>query len=339
MKKNLKSLSFNYDLGGLAAYTDALNSDIISEAVLTPATMEFVNVIPGIKGTQNVNLLSETLEVQTGINCGWTGQGETTFTVAAVTVQAFKVNTELCLQQLNTLWLGQYLNPGSYNENAPFEQSIIDLQTKQIKRFNEDLLWDATTGGSANTFSGYKELVVNNANTVSLAALLTGATPDGVVTLTGQTALCSVTGSTSQEKGNNVLAQIDNMINFMSRDIYDRDDIVIFMSQAQFKCYITALRTVNNFYIDSSQNKLGSVYSVFHPQTNYKVVGVPGLAGSNLIVLGPQQYFLAGVDLASDEDSFRSWWSQDFQQVRVMAAWKLGTQIAFPQFFVSNGLS
>ena len=48
MKKNLKSLSFNYDLGGLAAYTDAQNSDIISEAVLTPATMEYVNVSPGI---------------------------------------------------------------------------------------------------------------------------------------------------------------------------------------------------------------------------------------------------------------------------------------------------
>ena len=252
-----------------------------------------------------MNLLSETLEVQTGINCGWTGQGETTFTVAAVTVQSFKVNMALCLQQLNTLWLGQYLNPGSYNENAPFEQSIIDLQTKQIRRHNEDLLWDATTGGSVNTFSGYKELIVDNANTS------TGATPNGVVTLTGQTALCSVTGSTSQEKGNNVLSQIDNMINEMSRDIYDRDDIVIFMSQSQFKCYITALRTVNNFYIDSSQNKLGSVYSVYHPQTNYKVVGVPGLNGSDLIVLGPQQYFLAGVDLASDEDSFRSWWSQD----------------------------
>jgi|APGre2960657404_1045060.scaffolds.fasta_scaffold64743_2 hypothetical protein len=45
MKKNLKSLNFSYDLGGLASYTDALNSDIVSEAVLTPVTMEYVNVI------------------------------------------------------------------------------------------------------------------------------------------------------------------------------------------------------------------------------------------------------------------------------------------------------
>jgi len=321
MKKNLKSLNFSYDLGGLSTYVDALNSDIISEAVLTPVTMEYVNVIPGIKGTQNVNLLSETLEVQTGTNCGWTNSGSTTFTVAALSVQSLKTNTSLCLQQLNTLWLGQYLNAGSYNENAPFEQSIIDLQTKQIKRYNEDLIWNASSGSSS--FSGFVELLGNTS---------------GVIELTGQTALCSVTGSSATEKANNVLAQIDNLINSMSRDIYDRDDIVIFMSQSQFKCYITAVRNVNNFYIDSSENKLGSVYSIYHPQTNYKVVGVPGLNGSDLIVLGPQQYFLVGVDLASDEDSFRAWWSQDFQEVRIMAAWKIGTQIAFPQFFVTNGL-
>jgi hypothetical protein len=322
MKKNLSKMNFNYDLGGLSAYVDQLNSDIISEAVLTPVTMEYVNVIPNIKGTQNVNLLSETLSVQTGTTCGWNEAGDVTFTVAPVTVQALKVNVSLCLQELNTLYLGQFLNSGSYNENAPFEQAIIDLQTKQIKRYNENLLWGATSG--TNTFSGYKQIFANTA---------------GVVEVTGSTALCSVTGSNATEKANAVLAQIDNLISAMSADIYDRDDIIIFMSQTQFKCYLTAVRNVNNFYIDSSENKLGSVYSVYHPQTNYKVVGVPGLNGSDLIVLGPQQYFLVGVDLASDEDSFRAWWSQDFQEVRIMAAWKLGTAIAFPQFFVTNALS
>jgi len=294
MKKNLSKLNFSYDLGGLTSYVDALNSDIISEAVLTPATMEYVNVIPGIKGTQNVNLLSETLAVQTGTTCGWSNEGEVTFTTAAVTVAALKVNQSLCLQQLNTLWLGQYLNAGSYNETAPFEQAIIDLQTKQIKRYNEDLLWNASS--ATTSFSGFKQLLANTS---------------GVVKLTGQTALCSVTGTNATEKANNVLAQIDNMINSLDRNVYDRDDIVIFMSQAQFKCYLTAIRNVNNFYIDSSENKLGSVYSVYHPQTNYKVVGVPGLAGSNLIAMAPAQYFLVGVDLTSDEDSFRAWWSQD----------------------------
>jgi hypothetical protein len=322
MKKNLSKLNFSYDLGGLTSYVDQLNSDIISEAVLSPVTMDYVNVQVGIKGTMNVNLLSETLSVQTGTTCGWNNAGTVEFTTAPITVQALKVNQSLCLQELNTLWLGQYLNAGSYNEQAPFEQAIIDLQTRQIKRYNEDLLWNATSGTS--TFSGFKQLFANTGD---------------VVKLTGQTALCSVTGSSAVEKANAVLAQVDNLINSMDRNIYSREDIVIFMSEQQFKCYLTAVRNVNNFYIDSSVNKLGSVHTILHPQTNYRVVGVPGLNGSNLIVLGPQQYFLVGTDLTSDEDSFRAWWSQDFQEVRMMVAWKLGTALAFPQFFVTNGLA
>jgi hypothetical protein len=217
--------------------------------------------------------------------------------------------------------VGQYLNAGSYNENAPFEQAIIDLQTKQIKRFNEDALWNASSGTS--DFSGFIELFANTA---------------GVVTPTGFTfsPLCSVTGSSTVEKAYNTLAQIDELISALDRNVYDRDDIVIYMSQSQFKCYLVAIRNVNNFHF--SEPTLGQVYEVFHPQTNYKVVGVPGLNGSDLIVIGPMQYMLVGTDLASDEDSFRAWWSQDFQEVRIMSAWKLGSAIAFPQFFVTNGL-
>ena len=322
-KNNLTKLNFNYDLAGLANYTDQLSADIISEAVLTPITMKYVNVVPGIKGTQNVNLLSETLVVQTGTTCGWSNSGDTTFTVAPITVQALKTNTSLCLQELNSLWLGQYLSSGSYNENAPFEQAIIDLQTKQIKRYNEDLLWNASSATSQ--FSGFIE-IFQSANFAS----------NGGVALTGQTALCSVTGSTTQEKANNILAQVDNLINSLNRNVYDRDDIIVYMSQSQFKCYMVALRNVNNFHF--TEPTLGSVYEVFHPQSNYKVVGCPGLNGSNLIVIGPMQYMLVGTDLTSDEDSYRAWWSQDFQEVRIMSSWKLGTNVAFQQFFVTNGL-
>lgn len=327
MKNNLKKLNFNYDLAGLSTYTDQLSPDIISEAVLTPVTMKYVNVIPGIKGSQNVNLLSETLVVQTGTTCGWSSSGDTTFSVAPITVQALKTNTSLCLQELNTLWLGQYLGAGSYNENAPFEQSIIDLQTKQIKRYNEDLLWNATSGSSS--FSGFKQLLANTPGVVKVNALPAYSA--------NTTALCSVTGATVQEKAYKILEQIDNIIDTLDRNVYDRDDIIIYMSQQQFKCYLTAIRNVNNFHF--TEPTLGQVYEVFHPQTNYKVVGVPGLNGSDLIAAAPMQYMLVGTDLASDEDSFRAWWSQDFQEVRIMSAWKLGTAIAFPQFFVTNGLS
>lgn len=323
MKNKLSKMSFNYDLGGLSNYVDQLSSDIISEAVLTPVTMKYVNVVPGIKGTQNVNLLSETLQVQTGTTCGWNDAGDVTFTTVPLTVQALKVNQSLCLQELNTLWLGQYLNAGSYNETAPFEQAIVDLQTKQIKRYNEDIIWNASSGSSS--FSGFLELINNTA---------------GVVTPTGFTfqSLCTITGATIQEQAYKVLQQIDVLIENIDRNVYDRNDLVVYMSQKQFKCYLTAIRNVNNFHF--SEPTLGQVFETFHPQTQIKVVGCPGLdfAASNKIIIAPQQYMMVGVDLMSDEDSFRSWWSMDFQEVRIAVNWKIGTAIAFPQFFVQNGL-
>ena len=154
-------------------------------------------------------------------------------------------------------------------------------------------MWNATSGSSQ--FSGFIE-IFQSANFTS----------NGGVALTGQTALCSVTGSTTQEKANNILAQVDNLINSLNRNVYDRDDIIVYMSQSQFKCYMVALRNVNNFHF--TEPTLGSVYEVFHPQSNYKVVGCPGLNGSNLIVIGPMQYMLVGTDLTSDEDSYRAWW-------------------------------
>jgi hypothetical protein len=44
-KKSLKKLDFSYDLAGLSNYVDQLNTDIIQEAVLSPITMSYVNVI------------------------------------------------------------------------------------------------------------------------------------------------------------------------------------------------------------------------------------------------------------------------------------------------------
>ena len=324
--KNPKSYKFDFDLTGLQTYTDQLSSDIISEAVLSPITMSYVNLVSGIKGSQNVNLLSETLVVQTGTTCGFIDSGDVTFDTVTITVQPFKVNQSLCQDQLNTLWLGQYLNSGSYAENIPFEAAIVDLQTRQIKRYNEDLLWGASVSGG-NTFNGFKQIIQN----------ATGAT-----VVTGATALCSVTGSSVQEKAYAVLAQIDNIINAINKNVFQRDDITIYMSLSNFKCYLTSLRNVNNFFIDTRGEKLGQVYEVYHPQTNFKVVGCPGLdagSGSNMIAAVPMQYMIVGTDLLSDEDEYRSWYSLDNQQTRMVAKWKLGTTIAFPEFIVRNNLA
>ena len=58
-----------------------------------------------------------------------------------------------------------------------------------------------------------------------------------------------------------------------------------------------------------------------------------------MIAAVPMQYMIVGTDLLSDEDEYRSWYSLDNQQTRMVAKWKLGTTIAFPEFIVRNNLA
>ena len=66
----MKKYNFNYDLTGLATYTDEVGGDLIAKAVLKGKTADYVRVQPGVKGTQAINLLDSTLSVQDG-SCGW----------------------------------------------------------------------------------------------------------------------------------------------------------------------------------------------------------------------------------------------------------------------------
>jgi len=78
-------------------------------------------------------------------------------------------------------------------------------------------------------------------------------------------------------------------------------------------------------------------YVVTHPGTNVKVCGIDAITG-NTLYMGPAEYTIVGVDLMSDEERLDMFYSRDFDEVRVRCNFKLGAQIAFPEYFVTNNL-
>lgn len=306
----MKKYNFNFDVTGLAAYTDELGGELLAAAVLKGETVDYVKVQPGIKGTQALNLLDGTLSVQSG-SCGWSTSGDTQIYQRDIKVCEYKVNEALCPQTLNDYFAGQLLNPGSYNESVPFEQQIMDLKVSQISAFIEDKIWKAdTTAGDC---------------TDGFAKLISSATT-GVVIAPGAVAITST----------NALEQVDLLIENLTDDVINRDDLIVFMSYANYRKYVTNLRTSNFFHF--SPESAGKEFETFHPGTNILVKGVSGLAGSNQVVLGPSAYFVVGTDLMSDSEELKAWYSMDNDEVRIRANFKVGTQIAFPTAFVSNGL-
>ena len=311
-----KKYDFGFNLSSLATYTDEVGGELIRRAILEGETAKIIKVQPGIKGSQSINLLDSTLYVQDG-TCGWTSSGQTTYTQRDIAVCAYKVNEALCPADLNDYWVGQLLTPGSYNETVPFEQQIAELKTAQISQYIENLMWGASSGSTC--FSGFKEL---------FGKLGTGTTTvTGGISLNGQSPISSVSA----------LTQVDALVEQIPDDVVDRTDWVVFMSHANYRKYLINYRTANYYHF----NPEGSYqeFKTFHPATNILVHPVGGLNGSNLVVLAPAGYMVMGVDLMSDSETLKMFYSEDFDEVRLRSNFKIGVQIAWPQFVITNGLS
>jgi hypothetical protein len=313
---NPKKYDFGFNLSSLATYTDEVGGELIRKAILEGETAKIIKVQPGIKGSQAINLLDSNLVVQDG-TCGWNSSGSTIYTQRDITVCQYKVNEALCPADLNDYWLGQLLTPGSYPETVPFEEQISILKTQQISQYIENQIWGASSASTC--FSGFKELFAQQG---------TGTTTvTGGIVVTGQSAISSVSA----------LTQVDALIEQIPDDVVNRTDWVVFMSHANYRKYLINYRTSNYYHF----NPEGSYeeFKTFHPATNILVHPVGGLNASNLVVLAPAGYMVLGVDLLSDSETLKMFYSVDFDEVRLRSNFKVGVQIAWPQYVITNGLS
>jgi hypothetical protein len=216
--------------------------------------------------------------------------------------------------------VGQLLTPGSYNETVPFEQQIAELKTAQISQYIENQLWQADSGTTC--FSGIKQLVRGVSGTTADTQTVTG----GIV-VPGQAPLAAATA----------LSQVDALVEAIPDDVVDRTDWVVFMSHANYRKYLINYRTANYFHFNPESSYQD--FKTFHPATNILVHPVGGLNGSNLILLINAGYVVGGVDLLSDSETLKMFYSVDFDEVRLRCNFKIGCQLAWPQFAITNGLT
>lgn len=311
-----KKYDFNFNLSGLAAYTDQVGGELMRKAILEGETAKIIHVQPGVVGSQAINLLNSNLVVQEG-SCGWDASGSTIYTQRNIQTCQYKVNEALCPTDLRQYWVGQLLTPGDYAETVPFEEEISILKTQQISQYCENLIWGATS--ATTCFSGFKELFAQEGSGTT--------TVTGGVVVTGQTALASGTA----------LSQVDALVEAIPDDVVNRTDWVVFMSHANYRKYLINYRTANYYHYNPESSY--EDFKTFHPATNILVHPVGGLNASNLMVLAPAGYLVLGVNLMSDSETLKMFYSVDFDEVRLRSNFNLGVQIAWPEYVITNGLS
>jgi len=298
------------DVTALADFNNEVAGPLLAKIVYGGSTMEYITVKEGVKYQEPINLMEVDLQVQAG-TCVSTPSGSLTYTQRNITVCPRTSFDGLCLKDMDKKYLGiAELAPGSYNETFTMASTYSELLVNQFQKSNDNFLWNGDQAGCSAAYG--------------LKTIISGSTA-GVV---------------SAGTGDYTLANLETMLAALSSDVADRDDLTYFMSVSGFRQLISNIRTQNNFWFDPvSVSNRGGILEIGMPFQNAKIVGTVGLQGSGRIVLGPARQIVAGTDLMSDFSEFQLWYDINSDQLKHRISTKLGVNIAFPEFWVSNDVA
>lgn len=302
-------MSFN--VSALNDFNNELAGELLVKSVIAGSTAEFVTVKEGIKYKEPLNLQEVDLQIQDGFGCVTTETGSVSYTQRDLEVCQRSSHDGLCLRDLDKKYIGLLGPDGSYPETYAFAEEYANQLVANFQKKNDQFIWTATTGAGD---------CVNGLNTLLASGSATFV-------------------SSSAPTSDNILGIIDEQLENLAVDVQDRDDLTVFMSIANFRKYIVGLRKANNYYYDpNTVENRGSLLSAAHPFANLRVVGTVGLNGTDRIVMGPSRHIVIGTDLVSDLDNFQMWYDINGDKLKHRIVTKLGVQVAYPDFWVTNNL-
>lgn len=326
--KNYSKHDFDYVVSSITGYSDQVGGVLLTKALVGATTVKEITLRTGIRGTQAINLVDSAPVFQAGA-CGWNSSGSTTYTQRDLTVCQEKINMEWCSTDLRDTYLSMFLQGGDLvqNESTPFEDRIAQNIVDQIQQRVEDKVWNANPS-SGDCYSGF---------TLLLASGQTGVAVSASGTTFSASAAYGVNG--------NPITEVDKLINALSDNAQQLDDLKVFLSFANFRLYVQALTRANFFqnYIGGSQavGSMANSYAI-HPNTNVKIIPTLGLNGSNAVYIGPARYMFFGTNLMDDTEKLDIFYSRDFDVLKGRASYSYGVQIAkfgSTAYFATNGLS
>jgi hypothetical protein len=306
-----------FDVSALTTYTKENEALLVTSSVLGAKTAALIkskgNVMVGVKSTEKINIMDTDANFQDGSVCGFNASGSTTFTQRTVTPGKIKVNEALCVKTLESTYLQKALPTGSMYDSIPFEQEYSDKKAKTIAAQLETATWQGDTASASmnlNKFDGFIKLI--GAASGVVAANTTTYFPSGAIT--------SITAA-------NVVSVFDGVYSAIPAKVVAADDMTIFCGQDVFRTYTIALKNANSFAYQIDAKADGEFIL---PGTSIKVIAVAGLNGTNKIYALRLSNMFLGTDLLNEEEKFEIFYAREADQVRFVAEFKYGVNIAFP---------
>ena len=298
-------MAYGFNIAALPAYTDQLSNEIIAKSVLTTDLLSYLDLRTGYtSGTVAINLVDAALPVS-ALSCGWTSDGEITYTQVDVIIESLQSKTEVCPEDLRSVYQSAFMAAGTGNDAIPFEEVISGQYAEKLTKYNEGFL--------INGFG----------TTLGLKGQITAA--NGAVVPAGAVAWTVA----------NAVDQALDLYDAIDESVKDRDDLIMVVSPANYRTLTRALVAANLFHFDS----VSAQDIIILPGTNITIVKSSGLVGSDYVFAGPGKMILAATGLQDELDSFVWFYDQGADVMKFRAAWRLGVGVGEINLFATNGLA
>lgn len=299
-----------FEVSSITGYIDSNRDQLLGKAILNGKTVSMLNMLTGVKGSTQLNLLDATANLQEG-SCGWNALGTTTISKRTLVTGLVKVNVPFCDKDLISTWMNYGVKVAVGQKTLPFEEDFINQNILSINSQLEELAWKGDTD-----LTGTTHLKITDGFVKLIAAE------------SGSTVSASISGKTLAA---NTKDAIDDIVASIPDAIIGRDDLVIFVSVGTYRKYVKALQDANMYHY-TPENLLPSM-EVTVPGTNIKVVGVAGLDATQAYASYAANMFV-GMDLAGDNEKFEFWYSVDNAEYRFRVEFNVGFQVSYPEFIV-----
>jgi hypothetical protein len=314
-----------FDVSSLTSYTNQNNFPLITKTLFEAKTMKLMTPLTGIKSSETINILETDAVFQPGGTCGFAAQGNTSASQRTLTVGKIKINEALCPKTLEAYFTQLQLPVGSRYQSAPFEEVYSNEKAGKIAQQLEIAVWQGDT-------------TLTDLNLKRFDGMLK------IIDASGQAVTADDTNNTEAITLSNVLAKFDLIYEKIPTQLLNRKDLVIFCGLDVFRLYTIALKNQNLFHYDSVATQADM--EVIMPGTSIRVIGVNGLnaasdntnnTGLNRVIALRTSNMYYGTDLMNEEDRFEIFFAKEADEIRFVAEFKAGTQVAFPGEIVQYG--
>jgi len=301
-----KKVDMDLVVSALPAYVNQESEEILSAANYGFKTGSIVSWQYGIKLTDALHYLETDPTRQAGA-CSLSADGDATFTQKTITVANLAYKMQFCMQDLIPKWTQRRLPAGSNAEDEVFTfgEQITANVLEKIEQDNELTVWQGDTAGAGIFvfFDGFIKLID--------AGAAVNGNPSGITVATGITV-------------SNAFGIARAMADLAPVAVKSKSDLTLFMGTDTYDLYANNLMDLNLFHHVSEGN-----YDSKMPLKNVRVVGVPGLDGTDRLFLGSAANFVIGSDMDNEYEQAKSWFDESTDLTYLQIKYKLGTQVKF----------